>query len=279
MELVRKLALIALAAWTSDVAHGANVRFDNFNSPSPFVVGDTPIPTDTGFVAVGASSLNPAELAAIDTAAARDVFAASFVQLGSSAKMGEPGFPFDGFIQRDFEGPIDLGSALVDRNILIVIGDGDSIVESEHLAIVRSQTTFARDFPLFITVVRLGVDFSTTAELVLGTRDVRVSFPELGGMFLGISLQKIHPLPPATIIDPINSIALTEAGLRITVPTASRRNIGVEYSQTAEPNSWITLGNFSPIDGATSVFTDPDFIRLGRRRGFYRAFLRPLPDI
>ena len=78
-------------------------------------------------------------------------------------------------------------------------------------------------------------------------------------------------------IKPISSVALSDQGLVLTMPSSCLfQRIGVEYSPTMAPGSWIELGNFSsaqPLAGRT--FTDPDFVRLRRASGFYRAFLRP----
>ena len=83
---------------------------------------------------------------------------------------------------------------------------------------------------------------------------------------------------PVNTIEPISSIELIPAGLRLTIPTARGRRIGIEYSPDLTPGSWIELGNFFADGGDPdqSVFTDPDLTRLARRTGFYRAFLREI---
>lgn len=73
----------------------------------------------------------------------------------------------------------------------------------------------------------------------------------------------------------LSSISFTPVSLRLTVtqPALGSR-VGIEYSPTSSPGSWIELGNFFPVDGVWT-FTDPDLVRLARPAGYYRAFLRP----
>ena len=84
------------------------------------------------------------------------------------------------------------------------------------------------------------------------------------------------PLPDATI-SPISSIKLTKDGIRLEMPIAVFRRVGVEYSPDGSSGSWIELGNFSEA-GDMMVFDDPDPVRRARSRGFYRAFLRPFSE-
>ncbi|MFP6895703.1 MAG: hypothetical protein VCA38_03815 [Roseibacillus sp.] len=73
----------------------------------------------------------------------------------------------------------------------------------------------------------------------------------------------------------ITSISFTPAGLRLKIPWPTfGQRVGIEYSPSMSPGSWIELGNFFPANGDL-VFTDPDLIRLARPAGYYRAFLRP----
>ena len=77
---------------------------------------------------------------------------------------------------------------------------------------------------------------------------------------------------PASL-PPITTVTLTVAGLQLTLPISGGQTVGVEYSETLDPGSWIDLGNVVVLDG-TGSFTDTDSARLGKPRGFYRAFLR-----
>ena len=79
--------------------------------------------------------------------------------------------------------------------------------------------------------------------------------------------------PGAETIGQISSVSSTDIGLRITIPPAPGRRVGVEFSPDLSPGSWVELGNFFD-DGGDWQFTDPDFIRLRDARGYYRAFLR-----
>jgi len=80
---------------------------------------------------------------------------------------------------------------------------------------------------------------------------------------------------PAEFIGEIESINLLPNGtLRLKIPIAIGRDIGLEYSRDLQPGSWIELGNFFESNGE-ATFVDTDFFRLDRGSGFYRAFLRP----
>ena len=68
----------------------------------------------------------------------------------------------------------------------------------------------------------------------------------------------------------------TQSGMRLTIPRAPGRRIGVEYSQDLSPGSWFDLGNFFEAADGLMEFADPDPIRRDRPSGYYRAFLRPL---
>jgi hypothetical protein len=45
-----------------------------------------------------------------------------------------------------------------------------------------------------------------------------------------------------------------------------------------DPAFWLDLGNFSDAGDGMAVFTDPDPFRVQGPNGYYRAFLRPLPQ-
>ena len=89
----------------------------------------------------------------------------------------------------------------------------------------------------------------------------------------GIAAERTRP--PAETLEPISSITRDDTTIRLTIPLAFRRQIGVEYSPDLSPGSWIGLGNVFEADGV-GVFEDSDSVRLGREHAYYRAFLRPL---
>jgi hypothetical protein len=73
----------------------------------------------------------------------------------------------------------------------------------------------------------------------------------------------------------ITSLSSMPAGLLLTITKpAFGSRVGIEYSPTMTPGSWVELGNFFSVDGVWT-FLDPDSIRLARPAGFYRAFIRP----
>ncbi len=91
----------------------------------------------------------------------------------------------------------------------------------------------------------------------------------------GVAIDESPELLQFSISHRISSISITPTDVRLTIPPAVCRNVGVEYSPDLSPSSWIELGNFSPAEGDW-VFIDPDPVRLARPSGYYRAFLRPV---
>jgi len=258
----------------------AEIAIDNTHEPTPFTVDGTLIQVHTGMVAVGASPFSLPQLESIDEAPERDEFARSFVPFGDSVPMTDLMFPngslIHGVVEHTFVSPIPPGSSLIGQNILVVIGNGSSIESSTHLAIVRSATAFGADNPLFNSTLHIKHGLRPGADLVVGTRIQGVEVPpEFAGPFPGIALATIHQHPPATALEPIASIKRTPAGMRLEIPIAHRRVIGIQYSPDAARGTWIELGNFFAEGDEMASFLDPDFTRLARRRGFYRAFLRP----
>ena len=95
--------------------------------------------------------------------------------------------------------------------------------------------------------------------------------------FDNVALRGVPPLVSvATTPGEITSLELLQDSIRLTMPAAHGRTLGVAYSEDLEEDSWIELGNFFVVDGV-AVFVDPDNERRRRREGYYRAFLRPLP--
>lgn len=71
----------------------------------------------------------------------------------------------------------------------------------------------------------------------------------------------------------ITGIGRSGSSLTFEITGAAGRTIGIEYSSSLAPGSWLGLGNAAEVDGVLS-FTDPDPVRGGREVGYYRAFLR-----
>lgn len=90
--------------------------------------------------------------------------------------------------------------------------------------------------------------------------------------------QAIPVTPPLNRPLEIDSVLRDTAGIHLTLPSEfACRRIGVEYSAEGDEGSWLQLGNFSDDPTGVPRFSDPDTIRTGRAKGFYRAFLRPEP--
>ena len=84
--------------------------------------------------------------------------------------------------------------------------------------------------------------------------------------------------PP--VPDDISQLLVVEPGvssIELTLPYHFGRSIGLEFSPDLSEGSWLELGNFAR-QGDLLVFSDRDLGRVGSRRGFYRAFLRPLAE-
>lgn len=142
----------------------------------------------------------------------------------------------------------------------------DGVVQDESSG--RNDVAFDADGRLFAIGERAMMEFDPVTLQIIKRES-----------FVGTSngLAASTPRPPAESIRPIASAMLTPQGLRIAIPSAFRRTIGIEYAAELTSGEWTDLGNFfQPQSGDDAVFIDPDFIRLGRSQGFYRAFLRPL---
>ncbi len=112
------------------------------------------------------------------------------------------------------------------------------------------------------------------ADSILGevgsTYEVMIRATDSGGLSANkVFILKVEPPPPILTFDYSPSLAV------LTTENVSGRAIGVAYSEDLASGSWLELGNFFELDGVMTFF-DPDQLRLSRRRGYYRAFMRPL---
>ena len=72
---------------------------------------------------------------------------------------------------------------------------------------------------------------------------------------------------------PIAPINHTAGGVHLTIPVSAGQSIGVEYSESLFPGSWLDIGDFI-VTGVAGDFTDNDPARMAQPSGYYRAVLR-----
>jgi len=156
---------------------------------------------------------------------------------------------------------------------VLVTFDADTLLQVGGAALDRvsglSDLAFDREGRLFGINGQVLVEFDPESLQIIH----QASHDSLAGIAAGTLP------PPAASIEQISSISMGPGGMQLTMPSAFRRQIGAEYSPDLSPGSWVQLGNFAVVGGVggVAVFTDPDFVRLSRSAGYYRAFLRPLP--
>ena len=192
------VATIALAG----MANAGSVVFDNFSGTFSQIQADNvAIASGTGFVAVGTTSLTPADLAGEINAsgelslAGRAALAADFQVFGNSVQFGFSGQA--GYFQGNAQG--DGGAApFVGNDIILVAGNGASILESGRL-LIMSGATFAADAPVFSS--NIGPD---AGAFVFGATGGTNSLAENFG---AIQMGNVVPEPGVSIL------ALLSAGI------------------------------------------------------------------
>jgi hypothetical protein len=71
----------------------------------------------------------------------------------------------------------------------------------------------------------------------------------------------------------IATINHTPGGVHLTIPVSAGQSIGVQYSESLLPISWVDIGEFI-VTGVAGDFTDNDPVRMAQPGGYYRAVLR-----
>lgn len=142
------LASIAMAG----VAAAGTVTALNFGGDFRQVQAGN-VAVSGGFVAVGTSSLSDAAISNLTDAS---VLANSFTQFGDSTSFGTAAVNnFAGYFSFTPSG--DGGAPAFDgQEIFLIGGNGNSIASSTSLFVVRSNSTFGTDAPLFSASIGLG---------------------------------------------------------------------------------------------------------------------------
>ena len=141
------LASIAMAG----VAAAGTVTALNFAAPFTQVQAGN-VAVSGGFVAVGTSSLSDV---AIENLTDASVLANSFTQFGSSSTFGSAAVSdIDGYFSFTPNG--DGGVAAFNgQEIFLIGGNGSTIANSSSLFVIRSDSNFAADAPLFSASISL----------------------------------------------------------------------------------------------------------------------------
>ena len=161
--------------------------------------GGTPV--SGGFVAVGTSSLTDAEITGLTDAS---TLAASFTQFGDSSTFGNAAVNnLAGYFSLAPSG--NGGSADFNGNSIFLIGgNGSTIANSSSLFVIRSDTNFAADAPLFSASISLD-DGNVLLGAIGGTNTVSPAFDA----FQMADVGGIIPEPGVSIL------ALFSAGLLV----------------------------------------------------------------
>ena len=150
---------------------------------SPARIRATPVPSGTGFVAIGTFTIGDGSITAANFANV----VADFQQFGTATTFGGAGgFSIDGLFGHDASAPINAGSPLVTptaQNIYLVAGNGTNLGNSNEVLIYRFPQTFGVDNPVFGESVRLTEQAPTFfAGLLIGGEVADVPVAGLGNV-------------------------------------------------------------------------------------------------
>lgn len=162
-------------------SNAANITFSNLDTDGgnfrPFAdSSNNLIPNGGGFAAVGYFTLDDA---AITGASSVGFLASDFQEFGSTTFGGSAAFNADGYFKAELFNGINSGDGFDGENIFAVIGNGTSLLGSTELSIVRSDTLFAFDDPLFSYTFNLATESGTALLGQVGptTSTAAGSFP------------------------------------------------------------------------------------------------------
>jgi hypothetical protein len=168
-----------------------NILVTNYNEDT---MAQLPISLSTGApllkggtVQIGTWISDPGVLiAGLTSPAGREALLASFMTFGEPNAIGND---VDGLYQSDKSVPIAANSPLVGQSIYTVIGNAASLSTSDQFAIIKHNTTFAADAPVFAGVADISLVGSSVILGCLGGRSITtalgaapsLSFPYLEG--------------------------------------------------------------------------------------------------
>jgi hypothetical protein len=188
---MRSIVVLSLALAAS--ASAATVSFYNFDSgagvPAVPIVRNNGgyFANNSGVVALGAFSISDAEIQAAGASGNFAQIVSSFIQFGTSTRMGgQGGLDEPTFYASVSNGPILAGNTLIGRNIYTVVGNGNDLAGSSELAVYRHAGTFAADNPAFIATAALQT--LDPASLLVGFAAPGVSIPIIQQTATGIRL-------------------------------------------------------------------------------------------
>ena len=119
-----------------------------------------------GTVQIGTWISDPMVLiAGLNSPAGRDALLAAFVTFGEPNTIGKD---VDGLYQADKSVPIAANSPLVGQSIYTVIGNNAALSTSDQFAIIKHNSTFAADAPVFAGVADISLAGSSVLYGCLG---------------------------------------------------------------------------------------------------------------
>jgi hypothetical protein len=163
---MKKLLLGAVFALLGGLQlQAGNILVTNYNEDSgaqlPISLATGTALLKGGSVQIGTWISDPTALIArLPSPAGRDALLAAFVTFGEPSSIGND---VDGLYQFDRSVPIAANSPLVGQSIYTMIGNTAALGTSDQIAIIRHNSTFAADAPVFAGVA----DISLAGSVVL----------------------------------------------------------------------------------------------------------------
>ena len=142
-----------------------------------------------GSVQIGTWISDPTALiAGLTSPAGRDALLAAFVTFGEPSAIGND---VDGLYQFDRSVPIASNSPLVGQSIYTMIGDAASLSTSSTFAVIKHNTTFAADAPVFAGVADISLSDSVALLGCLGGPSVTTALGAAPSLQIGLDLDCI----------------------------------------------------------------------------------------
>ena len=184
----------------SGLAGAAQIIIGNLNALHPIATpGGDLVPSGSGFAQLGAIDLTDAEVMGTNDRAA---LAAAFSEFGTSTQFGAGGS--GGFFANVVDSPIAPGDSLIDKNIVIVAGDGADIGSSTGIWIFKSDLTYQAD--PFNATIRLSEALSMGT--ILKGAPTNVFVPLVGGNFDGSQMVALVPEPRVAMLAGVAAVML-----------------------------------------------------------------------
>lgn len=149
--ILAALTLVLGAATVNGATvNGTNYNLDNLTH-KPIALSSGAALTSGGVIQIGSfTTADPSALiAGLTSPAGLQALLADFIAFGASTSVGASGAGFEGIYDVAAQSPISAGNPLVGKSIYTLIGNAATLAGSNELAIVRDNSAFDVDAPLF----------------------------------------------------------------------------------------------------------------------------------